>query len=63
MYTAGDDQYSGLFHDYSLGCYTANPGGLHARLCHAFASCLSRDGYRAMVSKEYNLYKVLIAAV
>jgi len=32
MFTAGDDQYSGLFHYYSLGGDTARPGGLHAFL-------------------------------
>jgi len=34
--TTGVDQYSGLFHYYSLGGDTARPGGIHARLCHAF---------------------------
>ena len=31
-----DDQYSVLFHYYSLGDVTAMPRELHVRLCHAF---------------------------
>jgi len=51
------DQYVVLFHYSSLGGYTAMPGGLHARLCHAFlvscfimtcrvfpAACTNSDG-------------------
>jgi len=30
------DQYSVLFHYYSVGGKTTMPRGLHARLCHAF---------------------------
>jgi len=30
------DQYMVLFRYCSLGSDTAMPGGLHARLCHAF---------------------------
>ena len=30
------DQYTVLFRYCSLGGYTAMPGRLHARLCHAF---------------------------
>ena len=36
MCTSGVNQYSGLFHYYSLGGDTARPGVLHSRLCHAF---------------------------
>jgi len=31
-----DDQYMVLFCNCSLGGFTVLPGGLHARLCHAF---------------------------
>jgi len=30
------NQYSGLFHYYSLRADTGSPGMLHARLCQAF---------------------------
>jgi len=33
---AGFDRYSGLFQHRSPWCDVAQPGGLHARLCHAF---------------------------
>ena len=39
------DQYMVLCRNYSLGCDTAVPGRLHARLCHVF-----------LVSARCNIY-------
>jgi len=50
------DQYMVLFCYCSLGCYTAMPGGLHARLCHAFLSIYLFTEYLQSSKISFLLY-------
>jgi len=53
------DQYIVLFHCCSLGNDTAMPGGLHARLCHAFLVTVKVKNSKCRRNCELSLHFII----